>query len=92
MINHLNLLHKYMIDKINIEESHELQRQLKLDPQLNEEFTILKALKKAIRRNLMTSKMKYLKHIEKTWRDSEQPPQTRSKLFSLLLCFVKSCA
>jgi len=92
MLHHLNLLHKYMIDKISIEESQELLSQLKLDPQLKEEFNMLKALKKAVRYNIMSSKMNYLKHIEKTLKAREQSGRAHGNLFSLLLCLFKSCA
>lgn len=93
MLNHLELFHKFMTDKISAEEKRQLKQQLKTDAVLAEEFSILKALKTAVRRNLLTRNMNYLKHIEKTLRDSDQPPQSsRGKIIAFLMCYIGSCA
>lgn len=92
MLTPTELFHKYLIDKISTKEKNELQKQLKKDPVLIEEFTLLKALKKAARRNLLMSKMAYLKHIDKTMDEKDKPAQNNVKFFTLIRHFLKCCA
>ncbi len=81
-----------MTDTISTEEERQLIQQLKTDAVLAEEFSILKALKVAVRRNLLTRHMNYLKHIEKTLRDTDRPLHSKGKIMAFLVYCMGSCA
>ena len=81
-----------MTDKISKEEERQLKQHLKTNAVLAEEFSILRALKIAVRRNLLTRNMNYLKHIETTLRDSDRPLPSKGKIMAFLVYCLGSCA
>lgn len=93
MTNHLELFHKFMTDTITNSEQQTLNQLIESDTNIHQEFAILEAIKTAIKRNLLTQKMNYLKYIEQTLKKSRNPSHSgQSKIIAFIMGCLGNCA